>query len=680
MRLKSILTHALAIGIIIVIPARASATAGVLPIDGDTLNYTHVLFQWAQQPGAVAYQLQVAIFDTTGGADPFAGDPLVDIVDSTTLAIVTDSIDWAQDYTWRIRSINAAGVLGDWGEANNFVVDSLPGTTPDYIITINDTTAYHPGLTMTNLSRDAVMLAVDMLGEPVFFVEWGTRNIHLAEILPNGNFLTTPVEITLDNEVLWEPPEAIHHGIISLPNGNFMALGREDQWGPIPEGPWSVQYDTAGIDSLIWQGDLLIEWDHDGIEIWRWSVFDHFSMTDYDSIDFTLAFDRGNFDWTHSNALSYDPVEDAIYVSVRHMDRITKIDHSTGDVIWNMGKAMPSGDTRIGNDLDFSHTHAIEYLGNGRMILYDNGNRADPQRSRGLEIVVTETALDTTAEIVWEYVLPDSLYTQSQGDCDRLPNGNYLITAANPTDRSINAHIFELTPDNNIVWSLRVGATGNRAMYASERFPGLYPQAFSMIQPALATGIATPTIFVPSGAASLQFKLFNEGYMAETYAYEVIDSYGWFEDNGEIELAPGGSGMFTVNGTVSYDMYPNIVQVTVTPLNAPAREVVYQYEVYSQLPQAIMINGLPDTYAFDAAYPNPFNPTTYLKYALPTAGQVSLVIYDIGGREVVHLIDEYQPAGLYKSAWNAGSFASGIYFARFKTEGFVKTRKLILMK
>ena len=185
---------------------------------------------------------------------------------------------------------------------------------------------------------------------------------------------------------------------------------------------------------------------------------------------------------------------------------------------------------------------------------------------------------------------------------------------------------------------------------------------------------------MPSGAASLEFKLFNEGYMAQTYKYEVIDSYGWFEDSGEIALASGESGTFTVDGTVDYDMYPNIVQVTVTPLNAPARGVVYQYEVWSQLPQAITSNGLPSTYAFDAAYPNPFNPTTHLKYALPTAGQVSLVIYDLSGREVAHLIDEYQAAGWYKSAWNAGSFASGIYYARFKTEGFIKTQKIILLK
>ena len=138
--------------------------------------------------------------------------------------------------------------------------------------------------------------------------------------------------------------------------------------------------------------------------------------------------------------------------------------------------------------------------------------------------------------------------------------------------------------------------------------------------------------------------------------------------------------MFTISGTVVFDIYPNLVQVTVTPLNAPAREAVYLYEVYSQILTVVKSNGLPTTYAFDAAYPNPFNPTTHIKYALPTAGQVSLVIYDLSGREVARLIDGYQPAGRYKSTWNAGSFASGIYFARFKAAGFIKTQKVILMK
>ena len=694
MLLKSLLTKALATVILVLIPARVAATTGVLPVDGDTLNYTHVLFQWEQLPGAANYELQVARNDTIGGADPFGTAMAVQLFDSTLLAIVTSGLTWDQPYVWRLRSIDAAGTAAGWSNPAYFNTAVLPDTVPTFHIDIFDTSAYQPGLTYFDLDRTGVVVAVDMLGEPVLFL---AQDINVAprsrfsEMLPDGNILMTayvPPDgsayiVTLDNDLVWEPPmgqeSGIHHSVIRMPNGNIMAVTTTEQLKPIPPGPWEDTDFVAG-DSVIWWGDDMVEWDMAGNEVWRWSVFDYFDLADIDTAIFANAPLRGYHDWTHANAVFYDAVDNAVYFSFRSLDRITKIDYATKEVIWNMGLDMVSGEVQVGTDLNFRHQHAIESLANRNLMLYDNHNDLTPQLSRGIEIALTETDTVPVAEIVWQYVLPESLYTASRGDCDRLPNGNTLITAANPRAITVNGHILEVTMDSSLVWQLRLGNDGGTSLFSSERLPGLYPQAFSMIQPALATGIVTPTIFVPSGAASLEFKLFNEGYMAQTYIYEVIDSYGWFEDVGEIELAPGESGMFTISGTVVFDIYPNLVQVTVTPLNASALEAVHLYEVYSQILTGVKSNGLPTTYAFDAAYPNPFNPVTHLQYALPTAGRVSLVIYDISGREVARLIDGYQPAGLYKSVWHAGSFASGIYFAQLRAEGFIKTQKIILMK
>lgn len=655
-----------------------------IPFNNDTLNYTHVLFAWDQEPGAAAYQLQVAVDDTTGGIDPFDTLIVVDLIDSTLLTIVTDSLVWDQSYLWRIRKINQSGATGTWTEPSHFTTEPLPSDIPDMIVTINDTAAYRPGLTMVNLTRKAIMMALDIHGNTVFFIAQDptvTRNIHLAEILPNGNFLTTPYEITLDNQVVWEPPENIHHGIIAMPNGNFMALSRAEQFGYIPVGPWSADFDSAGIDSILWKGDVLYEWDHNGNEVWSWSVFDHFNMLDYDSTAFALAFNAGSYDWTHSNALYYDPVESAVYISVRQLSRITKIDYATGAVVWNMGEAMPSGDVQVGNDLGFSWQHAIEMLDNRNLILYDNGNTNSPQVSRGIEIALTETDSVPTAELVWEYVLPDSLYTRSQGDCDRLANGNSLITAANPTNNIYNAHIIEVnTTTNDIIWQLRFGENGTRNMYASERIPGIYAKAFSVIQPDLATGFSEPTIFKEEGNSYLKFYIFNEGFMGETFAYSVIDSYGWFSGSGEVTLAAEDSASIIIIGSVNYDIYPNIVQITVTPEGAPALEVQYQYDVYSTPNTATVNDFLPTGYKFDAAYPNPFNPITNLQYATPAVGHITLTIYDISGREVVVLVNEEQPAGFHNVAWNARRSASGIYFARLQANGFTEKQKIILLK
>lgn len=89
---------------------------------------------------------------------------------------------------------------------------------------------------------------------------------------------------------------------------------------------------------------------------------------------------------------------------------------------------------------------------------------------------------------------------------------------------------------------------------------------------------------------------------------------------------------------------------------------------------------LPKEFKLYNNYPNPFNPTTTLKYDLPKETQVSLKVYDITGREVATLINTKQKAGYYELQFNASNLASGIYLYRIITNDFVKTNKMILLK
>ncbi len=79
-------------------------------------------------------------------------------------------------------------------------------------------------------------------------------------------------------------------------------------------------------------------------------------------------------------------------------------------------------------------------------------------------------------------------------------------------------------------------------------------------------------------------------------------------------------------------------------------------------------------------YPNPFNPSTVISYQLPEAGRVSLKIYDLLGREIVSLVNEEKQAGNYQVQFDASNLASGLYFYRLKTEKFVETKKMILLR
>ncbi|MFC2094788.1 T9SS type A sorting domain-containing protein [Bacteroidota bacterium] len=89
---------------------------------------------------------------------------------------------------------------------------------------------------------------------------------------------------------------------------------------------------------------------------------------------------------------------------------------------------------------------------------------------------------------------------------------------------------------------------------------------------------------------------------------------------------------------------------------------------------------IPETYALSQNYPNPFNPTTQINFSVPQASMVRVVIYDIVGREVEVLVNEFLEAGNFKTSWNAAGYSTGIYFYRMETSSFVQVKKMILMK
>ena len=92
------------------------------------------------------------------------------------------------------------------------------------------------------------------------------------------------------------------------------------------------------------------------------------------------------------------------------------------------------------------------------------------------------------------------------------------------------------------------------------------------------------------------------------------------------------------------------------------------------------ITGLPSEYALSEAYPNPFNPITTIKYALPKTEDVSLIIYNLIGQEIIRIVGGVQQAGYHKVTWNASNVSSGIYFYRLAAGDFVSTKKMVLLK
>jgi hypothetical protein len=104
--------------------------------------------------------------------------------------------------------------------------------------------------------------------------------------------------------------------------------------------------------------------------------------------------------------------------------------------------------------------------------------------------------------------------------------------------------------------------------------------------------------------------------------------------------------------------------------------------------QAITVSGIlavrsgaePYVFKLSQNYPNPFNPTTTIQYSIKNPGHVTLIVYNVLGQEVTHLVDEQKAPGNYSIVFNAGNYASGEYFYRLISAGNVQVKKMVLVK
>jgi hypothetical protein len=90
--------------------------------------------------------------------------------------------------------------------------------------------------------------------------------------------------------------------------------------------------------------------------------------------------------------------------------------------------------------------------------------------------------------------------------------------------------------------------------------------------------------------------------------------------------------------------------------------------------------GLPQKYELSQNYPNPFNPVTTIQFSLPQSGNVKLSVYNLLGEQVIDLVDEFKESGVHATNFNASELNSGLYIYKLETNGFVQSKKMILIK
>lgn len=167
----------------------------------------------------------------------------------------------------------------------------------------------------------------------------------------------------------------------------------------------------------------------------------------------------------------------------------------------------------------------------------------------------------------------------------------------------------------------------------------------------------------------------------EVNLWKTIDWYGWKLVRWDLANDPVGSwiGNGTLEPPFSFDSY----QLTWTQGNKNIGTLYFddlQFAVYAVVGVEEELSGTPESYGLSQNFPNPFNPVTVIRYALPVAGEVEVSVYNSLGQKVRSLVDGYEEAGNYQVSFDAADLPSGMYLYELRSGGFTSVRKMILMK
>jgi hypothetical protein len=144
------------------------------------------------------------------------------------------------------------------------------------------------------------------------------------------------------------------------------------------------------------------------------------------------------------------------------------------------------------------------------------------------------------------------------------------------------------------------------------------------------------------------------------------------------------SPLWTVNvyDNMDFDMVHNLQTAASANILAAGVALVNCPIVSIEGPTSVNENGnsIPGDYSLDQNFPNPFNPSTEIRFSVKYPGHVSLLVFNSIGEEVARLVNEVLPAGNFSVDWNAENVTSGVYFYTIKTGTYKETRKMMLLK
>jgi hypothetical protein len=344
------------------------------------------------------------------------------------------------------------------------VTTNIAGTDNGYIFASN----FDPAGFLGGSNPGSYLLILDNNGDPVYYQKvpenaiatdfkklsngllayWESGEYHLLD--------TNYDEVKLITAQNGYPSIDVHE--LLLFNDHYMYLIYQteqiDMSKIVPGGDPNAYVIGTVIQEVDSQDNVVFEWNS-------------FNFTDTLPITYTNQnLSTAQIDYMHSNAISIDS-DNNILLSIRHMDKIIKINHETGDIIWQLGgqgnQFTIETATEITDTPEFYMQHDIRKLPNGDITIFDNHNDHEPMISKAMEFSLDEENKIVT--LVWDYRNTPDVYSAFMGNVQLLPNGNFFIGWGGVS--SPNAT--EIQPDGTKLFEL--GFDTPYVNYRSYRFP-----------------------------------------------------------------------------------------------------------------------------------------------------------------------------------------------------------------
>lgn len=347
-------------------------------------------------------------------------------------------------------------------DAIEFTTETLPSDLPRYAASGVDPS---PGYVV--FASGMFGLVIDNNGRVVWYRRFSNGPGLNFMVQPNGRYVarpTTPDPADVEPWIEFDPVgnvTRIFTCIGGLQSRVHDTISQRDgsQWLLCDETRTIDLSAFGGASAARVTGTAVQHVSAAGILLLHWSPFDHFAITDLDSLERPGA----TVNWTHGNALALD-TDGNVIVSFRNLGELTKIHARTGAVLWRMGGRRNQFAFPDSPSPPFLRQHGVRVASTGALMVLDN--TGDPGESRAELYAVDETA--RTARLVRSYAAIPGVVTPIGGSVQALSGGRVLVSFG------VAGRVEEYDAAGRVLWRIE-GDAGY--VFRAQRIRALYSPA-----------------------------------------------------------------------------------------------------------------------------------------------------------------------------------------------------------